>query len=391
MSTAAKPIIDTPDWAALRNRFPVFENRTYINSCSYGALSIDVMNALKSYMDNRLQKGADWESWVGKNEQVRSAVAEFLGADSDEIAVTTSASAGINALASALPFNSDRNKVVISDYEFPTTAQIWYAQEQRGARVVRAQEHDGYVPPESYEALIDDNTRLVVITQVCFRNGAKLDIPAISEIARQHGALVMIDGYQGLGTMQFNAHLAQADFVVGGAVKYLLGTAGIGFLYVRQSLIHSLVPTTTGWFAQADIMAMDNSRYDPSPTARRFEAGTPPVPNCYAAAAGLGIIEEVGMQHIERRIAELTESIKQRAREAGYAFGMPDSPDRHGAMITLRSTDENALVAALESDNVVTSCRGGNLRISPHFYNDETDLEALFNALGKHESLLVRT
>lgn len=390
MTIASATLKRLPDWSALRERFPIFEKKTYINSCSYGALSTDVIEALNSYMNNRLSRGSDWEQWVTVNEHLRSMIAAFLGSGSDEIAVTTSASAGINALASALKFDGRRNKVVISDFEFPTTAQIWYAQEQRGAKVVRAKESDCYVAPEQYEELIDDETLLVVVTQVCYRNGARLDIPAIAKIAESRGALLMVDGYQGLGSMRFDVRDCRPDFVVGGMVKYLLGTAGIGFLYVKQSLIDSLVPSATGWFAQADIMAMDNTRYDPSPTARRFEAGTPPVPNCYAAAAGLGIIAEVGVDLIEKRVAELTDAIKQSAMEAGYKFGMPQSPDKHGAMISLRSSDEHRLVAALEENDIVTSCRGGNLRISPHFYNDFTDIETLFRVLKSNEHLLTR-
>ena len=168
----------------------------------------------------------------------------------------------------------------------------------------------------------------------------------------------------------------------------LLGSAGIGFVYVRQDLVEKLVPTATGWFAQADIFAMDNTKYDPSPTARRFESGTPPVPNCYVAEAALRILEEVGLPAIVQRIAELTASIKERAREAGYRFGMPDDPAKHAAMITLQSTDEHGLVAALESDGIVTSCRGGNLRVSPHFYNNDADIDALFESLQKHRHLL---
>jgi selenocysteine lyase/cysteine desulfurase len=389
MENAAKPLMEEPDWQSLRQRFPVFENKTYINSCSYGALSVDVIDAYNAYMDNRLTRGSDWEEWVGRNETVRARLARFLGAQPDEVAVTTSASAGLNALASALQFGGKRNKVVISDYEFPTTAQIWYAQEPRGAKVVRAEEFDGYVSPEQYEKVIDDETLLVVVTQVCFKNGALLDVPAIAKIAKERGAMLLVDGYQGLGTVEFDVSTVQPDFVVGGTVKYLLGSAGLGFLYIKQSLIEGLVPTTSGWFAQADIMAMDNTQHVPSPTARRFEAGTPPVPNCYAAEAGLRIIEEVGVENIVPRIRVLTTAIKDEARQAGYNFGMPDSPGRHAAMITLQSNDEHGLVAALENDGIVTSCRGGNLRISPHFYNDTSDVVALFRALKSHEALLI--
>jgi len=383
------PVTIEPDWANLRTRFPVLEKKTYLNSCAYGALATDVTDALHRYLDDRNEKGTDWEYWVERNDSVRNAVANFLGANPDEIAVTASASAGINSIASSLDFSKGRNKVVISDFEFPTSAQIWHAQELRGANVVHVQEGDGYIPVEQFEAAIDEETLIVAVTQVCFRNGARLDIPAIAEIARQKGALFLMDGYQGLGTLDFNVHQTGVDFAVGGMLKYLLGCAGIGFLYVREPLIENLVPTTTGWFAQEDIFAMDTSGYNPSPTARRFEMGTPPVPNCYAAEAGLQILEEVGMPAIECRLGELTAAIKAEAKAAGYSLAVPESPDRHGALMTIRTHDEYALVGILEEQGIVTSSRFGNLRVSPHFYNNQDDIDSLFRALRKQKHLLL--
>jgi selenocysteine lyase/cysteine desulfurase len=377
-----------PDWAQIRSRFPILENKIYLNSCSYGALATDVRESLLRYLRDRDEKGTDWHYWVERNESVRGAVADFLGANPDEVAITTSASAGINSIASAMDFTGTRNKVVISDFEFPTNAQIWYAQEPRGANVVRVPERDGYVHAEDFASVIDEDTLIVAVTHVCFHNGAKLDIPAIAEIAREKGAMIMVDGFQGLGTFEFDVGTANVDFVVGGMLKYLLGSAGLAFLYVRDALIEKLVPTVTGWFAQSDIFAMDNTAYDPSPTARRFEAGTPPVPNSYAAEAGLGIIAEVGLPAIDNRIREITAEIIAESKNAGYTLAVPDDPNRHGALITLRSHDEDAIVAALESEGVVTSCRAGNLRISPHFYNNSDDIGALFRALRKHKHLL---
>ena len=378
------------DWDAWRERFPIFANKTYINSCSCGAIATDVIDALQAYVNDRLSKGVDWEDWVGEMERVRHAVAALLNAGEESISVTASASAGINAIASALDFSGARNKVVISEFAFPTNAQIWYAQQQRGANIVQLAERDRTVSPEQFAEAIDEETLLVAVSHVCYRNGSKLDIAAIAELARENGALLLIDAYQTLGTMAFDVHDIDADFVVGGMVKYLLGTAGIGFLYTRPELIERLVPSVTGWFAQSDIMAMDNTRYHPSPTARRFEAGTPPVVNSYAARAGLAIVNEIGLPAIQERISMLTTMIKDRARERGYQFAMPDDPRKHGAMISLRSHNEHELVDALTADNIVTSYRGGNLRISPHFYNNERDIDHLFDSLERHEKLLVR-
>ncbi|RMF95528.1 MAG: aminotransferase class V-fold PLP-dependent enzyme [Gammaproteobacteria bacterium] len=379
----------TVDWDALRARFPVFARRTYINSCSYGALATDVQQAIERYLQDRLELGCDWDYWVERNETARAAFARLLGAKPAEIAVTTSASAGLNSLASALDFTGPRNKIVISDYEFPTDAQIWYAQERRGARVCRVGETDGYIPLENFARAIDAQTRLVAVTQVCFRNGARLDIPGIARLAHEHGAWLLVDGYQGFGTMPFDVHAADVDFAVGGCVKYLLGTAGVGFLYVRESLVEQLVPTVTGWFAQEDIFAMDTTRYDPAHSARRFETGTPPVVNIYAAIAGLEILHEVGLPAIGERIATLTAGIKSRAAAAGLQLATPSEPERHGAMIALRCRDAAALVAALEKRAIVTSHRDNNLRISPHFYNNEQDLDTLFAALEELREYLL--
>jgi len=375
-------------WEKIRARFPVLKKKTYLNSCSYGALAREVEDSLRRYIDARHEQGAEWEYWMERNEAVREATAGLLGAEPDEVAITASVSAGINALASSLRFDGRRNKVVITDLEFPTNAQIWYAQELRGARVVRISEEKGQIPLEKYEQAIDEETLIVATAQVAFRNGAKQDIPAIASIARRKGALTMVDSYQALGTMPFDVKKAGVDFVVGGMLKYLLGTAGIAFLYVRKELVESLTPTVTGWWAQKDIWAMDITRYAPADNARRFEAGTPPVPNTYMAEAGLNILHEIGLEAIEYRIGQLTSAIKDAARLEGYSLATPASPSDHGAMIAIRSHDDNALVASLAEEGIVTSCRNGNLRIAPHFYNNQSDIDHLFSALSKRRALL---
>ena len=375
------------DFKALRSRFPVLERKTYLNSGSYCALANTVKDAIDQYMEDRLLVGANWDVWVMKNESVRSLMARVLHASADEIAVTASASAGINALASGLDFTQRRNKVIVSDFEFPTNAQIWHAQEMRGARVVHVpRAPDGYIPLENFEKLIDEETQLVAVTHVCFRNGAKLDIPGIVKLARAKGARILLDCYQAVGAMTIDVKKLDVDFAVGGMLKYLLGTAGVGFLYVRNELIPSLVPTHTGWFAQENIAAMDITANRPSPTARRFEAGTPPVVNCYAAEAGLKIILEVGTDIIEERVQYLTRLYMDRLEEIGWPSITPPQDERRGPMVCVRAKEVARLFAGLMGQDIVTSFRDDNLRATFHFYNSEKDVDALIEALLGHRA-----
>ena len=371
----------------LRQQFPIFGHKVFINSCSKGALAHSVRDAYLHYLADWEYLGSPWELWVNKLERVREQFASLVAAVPDEVAVCTSVSAAVSALASALDFTGTRNKIVVDDFAFPAVAQVWHAQTQRGAVVEHVPAAGSTIPLEHYAAAIDERTAVVSLSHVCYFNGARQDVAAVVELARRRGALVLLDAYQSLGTVPVDVKALGVDFLVGGALKYLLGSSGLAWLYVAQDRLSSLVPATSGWFAQADIFAMDIHRNVPSPTARRFEAGTPPVPNLYAAEAGLALVLETGVDAISRQIGTLTAGIVQRAAEAGYAVATPAA---HGALVCLRCIDAPALVRMLEAENIVTSHRAGNLRISPHAYNGEEDIARLFSVLAKHTALLQR-
>jgi selenocysteine lyase/cysteine desulfurase len=371
-----------PNFEALRKEFPVLARKTYLNSGSYCALANDVKAAFEAYMEDRLLVGANWDVWITKNESVRALTAQLLNAAPDEIAVTASVSAGLNALASALDFSGARNKVVISDFEFPTNAQIWHAQEPRGARVVHVpRAADGYIPVENFAKAIDEQTQLVAITHVCFRNGAKLDIPGIVRLARAKGAMVLLDCYQSVGSLDIDVKALDVDFAAGGMLKYLLGTAGIGFLYVRDSFTKTLVPTNSGWFAQTNIAAMDITANRPAPNARRFEAGTPAVVNAYAAEAGLKFLLSIGTQAIEKRNYALTRLCMQQLEQIGWPSITPKGNERRGATVAVPSRDSAGLSKELMKRDIVTSHRDDNVRASFHFYNNDQDVESFIAAM----------
>jgi selenocysteine lyase/cysteine desulfurase len=374
---------------SFRDRFPIFRTKTYLNSCSQGALSVEVHRAYEQYLCDWDEKGSPWELWVARSEAARHAFAGLVNAEPNEVAVCTSVSAGVSAIASALDFSGERNTVVVSDFEFPTIGQIWHAQERRGARVVHVPAAGNVIPTERFAEAIDERTKIVSITHVCFRNGSKLDVPAIVDIARRKGALVLLDAYQTLGTLPVDVKALKVDFLAGGVLKYLLASAGLAFMYVRKDLVPDLHPTTMGWFSQANIFAMDFHANTPSPTARRFESGTPPVPSLYAGVAGMKLIQSVGVERIGSHLREITGAIKEGAMRRGFNLVSPVDPARHGALITLRSHKVDLLVKRLEAEGVVTSSRDDNLRISPHYYNALEDVSVLMDALTKHRELLV--
>jgi selenocysteine lyase/cysteine desulfurase len=381
----------TFDAEAFRARFPTLKTKAYMNSGSYGLLAQEVRDAFEAYLDARLRCGSEWGWWVERAEAVRAGMAQLLRVTGDEIAVTASASAGVNALASALDFSGKdgRNKVVVSNFEFPTSGQIWHAQQPRGANIVHVPEDDtGYIPLEHFEKAIDETTKLVAIAHVCYRNGAKQDVKGIVEIARRKGAMVLLDIYQAVGVTDIDLKKLDVDFATGGMLKYLLGTAGIGFFYARKDRIEAMTPTVTGWFAQRDIFKMDIFANDPSPTARRFEMGTPPVPNCYAAAAGIGIINGVGTAPIEGYVRDLTTRAIERLEAIGCKFAMPVDPAKRGPQITIKSVDDNALVGKLAERDIVVSNRDGNVRCMFHAYNDDSDVDALIAGLEANRALL---
>jgi selenocysteine lyase/cysteine desulfurase len=241
---------------------------------------------------------------------------------------------------------------------------------------------DGNIPLENFAQAIDDETQLVAVTQVCFRNGARLDIAGIVRLAHARGARVLLDCYQAVGGLTVDVHQLDVDFAVGGMLKYLLGTAGIGFLYVRAALIPALTPTNSGWFAQENIFAMDITANRPSPSARRFEAGTPAVVNCYAAEAGLKIILEVGTDVIEQRVRELTRRCMAGLERIGWASVTPPQDERRGPMVCVPARDPERLFTTLMEQGIVASFRDNNIRATVHFYNSDDDIDHFVTALA---------
>ena len=373
--------------SSIRAQFPIFERKIYLNSCSQGALSVAVEAGLLDHIASWHQGGSPWDAWVRKYEEARAVFARFIGAEPDEVAVVPSASAGINGVASALGFER-RRKVVLGEFEFPTMGHIWLAQHRRGAQVQFAQAQGDRLPIDSYERIVDAETLIVPLSHVCFLNGFRSDVAGITRLAHERGALVLLDGYQDCGTRPVNVKEFGVDFYVSGTLKYLLGPAGVAFLYVRRELIPALVPTITGWFGQGDPFAFDVKHFDPAPAARRFESGTPPIINLYGAIPGIELLTGLGLDSIAAQIAALAQALVDGARRLRIRIKTPY--DTVGPLVVLQAQNLEALLARLDQCNIIASGRHDGLRISFHVYNTLGDVERLLQVLEDHLDLLVR-
>ena len=370
----------------VRSRFRIFQRKIYLNSCSQGALSDCVQRGLENYIASWHEQGSPWEQWIDQYESARTAFAQFINASPDEVAIVTSASAGINSIASALSFR-ERKKVVLGEFEFPTMGHVWLAQRSRGADVQFVSADGNRIPAVSYEKVVDRTTCIVPLTHVCFKNGFRSEVRAVTEIAHHNNALVMLDDYQDCGTRPVDVKALDLDFLVTGTLKYLLGPPGLAFMYVRNDLIPSLIPAITGWFAQTDPFAFDPKNINLSPTARRFESGSPPVPNVYAAVPGFQMLQKIGMDNVAAHIAGLTQSLLSYAFTLGIRAKTP--PDSTGPLAVLQSKDASLLVQKLAERNIVASNRHDGLRISFHVYNNLDDVEAVAQVLKENMDLLI--
>jgi selenocysteine lyase/cysteine desulfurase len=369
----------------IRSRFNIFQRKIYLNTCSQGALSVAVQTGLENYIASWHEQGSPWETWMNRYEEARTAFAQFINASPEEVAIVTSASAGINSVASALNFR-ERQKVVMGEFEFPTMGHIWLAQRLRGAEVQFVSAEGNHIPAANYEKIVDRNTLIVPLTRVCFKNGFRSEVSAITQIAHHSGALVMLDDYQDCGTRPVDVKALDLDFFVTGTLKYLLGAPGLAFMYARKELISSLVPTVTGWFAQTNPFAFDPQHIDLSPSARRFESGSPSMPNVYAAVPGFELLREIGMENVAGHIKRLAQSLLSCARDVGIRAKTP--ANSAGPLVVLQCKDSDLMVQKLAASDIVASNRHDGLRISFHVYNTMDDVKAVAEVLKKNINLL---
>lgn len=374
--------------AEVRSHFPILRQKTYLYNCSQGAMSDASEEGMRRFATSWRTAIAPWDEWIEAYEGMRRTFARFINAEPDEVAIVTSASAGINPIATAVQFNG-RDQVVMSEYEFPTMGQIWLAQQPRGAKVQFLKGSNNTLPTECYDQAINERTAIVPLAHVSFINGMRPDVGAITKLAHDRGALLFLDDFQDAGTRPVDVKATDVDFYVTGTLKYLLGPPGVAFLYVRRSLIEKLSPTVTSWMAQENMFAYDTLHLDPASTARRFEGGSPSMPNIYIAQPALDLLMRIGMDNVAAQIERLSKRFFDGAKALGIDCKTPASTV--GPLVVLRSRDVRAMVAKLAERGILVSARHDGVRFAFHVYNNAADVDTTLEALEDNIDLMVRT
>jgi kynureninase len=369
------------DWVEWREEFPILRRKTYLNSCSLGALSHRAEARVRQFHEDWHNYGASawYEIWLGRIAELRARVAAMLGAQPHELAITHSTSAALSSIASAIDYGK-RNKVVVADLDFPTLAYQWLV--KRDVEVVFVPSEDGAtVRAERFADFVDDRTAVVATSHVFYATGAIQDLATIGDIAHRHGALFLVDAYQGIGQLPTTLAGSAIDVYVAGPLKWMLGGPGLAYLYVRSDLIRRLTPQVAGWFAAQHQFDFDHRQFEFRDDARRFELGTPALHMVHCALGGQEIIDEVTVARVRERNQYLAELLIERARAAGFRIRGAPTREERSAIVMLALDDPKGAVRYLAERGIIVDHRPGHVRVSPHFYNLEAELDLVLEEL----------
>ena len=363
------------DWS---REFPGLTQTTYLNSCAHGLLPRRTRRALERHLD-AWETSPDWDAWNAAIEEARRAFARLIGARDDEVAVQANATSGLAAVFNALPAGGARREILTCDLDFPTAPFLAERQKGRGFAHAHLRTEGGVLGVEDFRRALGPQTALACVPGVASFNGYRFDVRAFADAAHEAGAPLLVDHFQGAGTYPLDVRRAGVDFLVTGVYKWLMGPAGLGFLYVKREH-HGLLPTTSGWYG-AKVPYSFDPMDELAPDARRFQYGGASVAGCVAAAESLKLLDEVGLAHVERHNRALVERVMAHARERKWEVLTPEPAEARASIVTFRVPDLQKALAACAREKVVVNSRLGGIRASPHFYNRAEDVDRMFEVL----------
>jgi len=373
----------------VREFFPITKQLTYLNNAATGPWPIQVSREMEAFIKAPLGEYEYGDgAWNERVDDARRLFADLVGCEENELAFVPNTSYALNAVASLLLERKGRN-VVFNDLEFPSNVLPWIRQKKRGLELRCVMSKDGRVLTEDVEKAVDDKTWAVAASFVEYGNGFKNDLRALSEIVHEHGAYLVVDGVQGVGEVDIDVKRSGVDFMACASYKWLVSPAGTGFLYVDRRLIEEFEPLFAGWRSLAPEAFDEPQGFEVPQSikwrgdAERFELGARPTLQIVGLRAALSLILDLGMPSIESRIRELTDYLVDKLRDLKFSIQTPLEDKHRSAIVNFKHGDPVDTVNKLRSKGVVTAPRDRGIRVSPHFYNDESDIDALIAALRK--------
>lgn len=372
--------------ARLRDRFPTLRNATYLVSHSMGAPPRAARAALEAYWDAWASQGPEaWTQWLPEIAALADNLGRIIGARAGTVSLVPNVSLAMAAVASTLDFPAERSDVIVEELQFPTVSYVWHAWQRYGARVrVVPSDDKRTMSTDRICSAITERTAAVVLSHAAYVSGAVIDVPAIVARTRETGALFVLDAYQTVGALPFDAGASDVDVVVGGSHKWLCGGPGCGFVYVRPGLRDRLAPALTGWMGHAEPFAFEDPPVRLARDAQRWNTGTPTVPGYLAARAGHDAILEAGIAQSREHNVRLTTALAEGALARGFDVPTPLDPARRTGWIGMNFDGAARATQALIARRIFVDHRPGcGIRVGPHFYTDDVEIEMFFRTLDE--------
>jgi selenocysteine lyase/cysteine desulfurase len=375
--------------ATLRAAMPAARNSVYLDHAAVAPLSQPAADAIRSWCIDAVEVGNPlWPKWVKGVEALRKATAQMIGASADEIALVPNTTAGISLVAEGLDWRDGDNVVTFVD-EFPSNQYPWMNLSVRGVETRRIPtDVSGRPDLDELAAACDNHTRIVSISWVGFATGYRHDVPQIAEIAHKKGALLLLDAIQGLGVFPINVDEFGIDFLAADGHKWLLGPEGAGIAYIRRQHLDKLRPIGPGWHSVNPGQDFTQIELNLRPDAARYEGGSQNIVGMLGMGASVKLLSDIGSENLSAAVLEITDRACDRLAKIGAKIVSDRSRDHRGGVqrsgivsFELPGRDPLALKRHALEQGVVFGCRAGRLRISPHAYNNEEDLDRLISVL----------
>ena len=371
------------DMESVREQFPVTKNKVFLNHAAESPLPKPVADALHKYVEEFSNFG---ESSIELEDRGKSLFAKLINAKPEELAIVENTSMGLNIAANLLRYPPG-SKIVTTDMEYPSVVYPWL-RKSLPVKVHYVKNVNGKILLEDMEKAVDDNTVAVVISHVEYFNGFRNDLGAISEIAHEHGAYVIVDAIQSAGAVKIDVKKDDVDFLTCACYKWLLGPPGAGYLYVKRELVEKFEPPLVGWlsvkpevFETIDFWDIWSLKL--SETASRFEVGTPSFISIAGIIQALKMFLDFGMENIERRILKLTDYLIETVKDLGLKLQTPEEKQYRSGIVNFKISNPKELAEKLNGKNIVVSARSHGIRVSPHFYNIEEEIDTLMEEVKR--------